>query len=145
MAQLRVATTLDASPDDVWTDLGDVASHTEWMRDAVAIRFVGDRHEGVGTCFECDTRIGPFRLTDVMEITRWDPPTAMGVRHTGIVVGEGVFTLRDDGRGGTRFEWSEVLRFPWWMGGRVGGWLAVPVLTAVWRRSLRNLAARFDR
>ena len=26
----------------------------------------------------------------------------------------------------------------------VGAWLSVPVLTAVWRRSLRNLAARFE-
>jgi hypothetical protein len=29
------------------------------------------------------------------------------------------------------------------MGGPVGAWVAVPVLRAVWRRSMRNLAARF--
>ena len=68
----------------------------------------------------------------------------MGVRHTGIVTGEGVFTLRPRRGGQTRFTWSERLHFPWWMGGPVGAWLSVPVLTAVWRRSLRNLAARFE-
>jgi hypothetical protein len=78
-----------------------------------------------------------------MEITRWDPGRAMGVRHTGIVVGDGVFTLHAEQDGRTRFTWSEQLGFPWWMGGPLGAWLSVPVLTAVWRGSLRNLAARF--
>jgi hypothetical protein len=69
----------------------------------------------------------------------------MGVRHTGIVVGDGEFTLHAEPGGGTRFTWDEDLRFPWWMGGPVGAWLSVPVLRAVWRASMRNLAARFDR
>ena len=93
MARLRVSTTLPAPPDQVWADLADVSSHAEWMRDAVAIRFVTATHDGVGTQFDCDTKVGPLRLTDRMEITRWDPGRAMGVRHTGIVTGEGTFTL----------------------------------------------------
>ena len=144
MARLRVSTTLPAHPAVVWADLADVSSHVGWMRDAVAVRFVTAAHQGVGTQFDCDTNVGPFRLTDRMEITRWDPNSAMGVRHTGIVTGEGVFTLRARRGGRTRFTWNERLRFPWWMGGPVGAWLSVPVLTAVWRRSLRNLAARFE-
>jgi hypothetical protein len=143
MAQVRVSTTLAATPAEVWADLADVASHVEWMRDAVAIRFTSTAHEGAGTTFDCDTRVGPFRLTDRMEITRWDAGRAMGVRHSGIVVGDGVFTLRAEEGGRTRLTWSERLRFPWWMGGPIGAWLSVPVLTAVWRGSLRNLAARF--
>jgi hypothetical protein len=145
MARLRVSTRLSASPDDVWADLADVSSHVEWMRDAVAIRFVTATHEGIGTQFDCETKVGPLRLTDRMEITSWEPGRAMGVRHTGIVTGDGVFTLRALRGGGTRFRWSERLRFPWWMGGPVGAWLSVPVLMAVWRGSLRNLAARYER
>ena len=102
MARLRVSTKLDATPDVVWADLADISSHVEWMRDAVAIRFTSDRQQGTGTSFDCDTKVGPFRLTDRMEITAWEPGAAMGVRHTGLVTGDGVIRLRKLRRGRTR-------------------------------------------
>ena len=143
MARLRVSTKLDATPDVVWADLADISSHVEWMRDAVAIRFTSDRHQGTGTTFDCDTKVGPFRLTDRMEITAWEPGAAMGVRHTGLVTGDGVIRLRKLRRGRTRLTWSERLVFPWWMGGPVGALAATPVLWLVWRGSMRNLRNRF--
>ena len=44
----------------------------------------------------------------------------------------------------TKVTWNERLVFPWWMGGTLGSWAAVPVLWLVWRGSMRNLRARFD-
>ena len=41
------------------------------MHDAVAIRFQSDQHRGVGTAFLCDTKVGPLKLVDRMEITDW--------------------------------------------------------------------------
>ena len=141
MSKLQVSVQIDASPDEVWRAVEDIATHREWMLDAAEIRFVGDRRRGVGTTFDCDTRLGPFRLTDRMEITEWRPGRAMGVRHTGVVTGTGRFTIKRRRRGTTRFRWEERLRFPWWLGGPVGALVAKPVMTAVWRRSLRNLQA----
>ena len=143
MARLRVSTKLDATPDVVWADLADISSHVEWMRDAVAIRFTFDRQQGTGTSFDCDTKVGPFKLTDRMEITAWEPGAAMGVRHTGLVTGDGVIRLRKLRRGRTRLTWSERLVFPWWMGGPVGALAATPVLWLVWRGSMRNLRDLF--
>jgi uncharacterized protein YndB with AHSA1/START domain len=150
MPRLRVATTLDATPEEVWEDICDIASHVEWMHDAAAITFTSDREEGVGTTFDCDTRVGPFRLTDHMEITSWAPGREMGVRHVGLVTGTGVFTLTPvrSGRGRrarvrTKFVWTERLRFPWYFGGPLGALAARPVLGAIWRRNLKNLARRF--
>lgn len=143
MARIRVRTILDASPTAVWRDLQDIGSHAEWMEDAVAIRFLTAQTSGVGTRFDCDTKIGPFRLTDQMEITEWSPGKAMGVRHTGLVTGTGTFTLKKIRGGRTRFEWREKLRFPIWLGGPFGALAAKPVLRWVWRRNLRNLAERF--
>jgi hypothetical protein len=144
---------LDASPERVWDDVRDIASHVEWMQDAVAIDFTSEQRSGVGTTFDCDTRIGPFRLTDHMEITSWEPGREMGVRHVGIVTGSGVFTLepvhggraRRGGGTRTRFVWTEQLQFPWYLGGALGAFAARPVLAHVWRTNLRNLAARFER
>lgn len=139
MARIRVSTVIEASPKVVWAAVEDVGTHTDWMADAVAIRFLTDRTSGVGTRFECDTKVGPFRLTDVMEITEWRPRKAMGVRHVGLVTGEGVFTLKRARRGRTRFTWTERLHFPWWMGGPVGGVVGSRLLKRIWKGNLRRL------
>ncbi len=138
-----MSTILAASPVAVWADVQDIGTHVEWMADATAIRFLGDQTSGVGTRFECDTKVGPFTLTDVMEITEWVPGKVMGVRHSGVVTGTGKFTLKKASRGRTQFQWREKLVYPLWLGGPVGAFLSKPVLRWIWRRNLSRLAARF--
>jgi hypothetical protein len=152
MPKVQVSVQIQASPQVVWETLRDLGSHVDWMLDAEAIRFTSRQRSGPGTTFDCDTKIGPFRLTDRMEITEWRPSRAMGVRHSGVVTGTGRFTLvgrRRWGvgrnRGGTRVRWEERLRFPWWFGGPVGAFVAAPVLRAVWRTNLRNLKELVER
>jgi hypothetical protein len=141
MSRITVSTELDASPEHVWEILEPIERHVDWMADAVAIRFDGAQTTGLGTAFVCDTKVGPFTLTDRMEITEWVPGRSMGVRHSGIVSGSGVFTLEPIDRGRrTRFTWSEDLRFPWYVGGPVAGLIGGhAVLRWIWRRNLRAL------
>jgi uncharacterized protein YndB with AHSA1/START domain len=144
MARIRVSTVIEATPAQVWSAVSDIGSHVLWMHDATAIRITSHRVSGVGTTFDCDTRVGPLRLTDQMEITSWRPRRQMGVRHRGAVSGKGAVTLRRvrGGRRGsvrTRFTWTERLRFPWYLGGPFGSLAASPVLRWIWRRNLRNL------
>lgn len=141
MGRIQVAIEIDAPPDRVWQVVEPVERHVDWMADAVAIRFVGDRTRGVGTEFLCDTQIGPITLVDRMEITAWEPGVRMGVRHAGVVTGSGVFELTpiDLGRR-TRFTWTEELRFPWYLGGRAGEAVGGPlVMRQIWKRNLRRL------
>ena len=137
---------IDAPPRRVWRQLRDIASHVEWMHDAAAIEFTSRRRRGVGTTFDCDTRVGPLRLRDRMEVTEWRPRRAMGIRHVGMVTGTGRFVLRRAGARGrrTRFTWEERLAFPWWMGGPVGAALGGQVLRLVWRRNVSNLKRRVE-
>ena len=135
---IRVATTIAASPGQVWAAIEDIGSHTRWMEDAVAIHFTSSQRSGIGTAFDCETRVGPMRLIDRMQVTEWDPPRVLGIRHAGVVAGRGHFLL-EPVDGGTRFAWEEDLTFPWWLAGRVGVAGARPVLHRVWRRSLGNL------
>jgi hypothetical protein len=128
----------------VWAVVRDIASHPTWMHDAVAIRFLSDRREGVGTTFDCDTRVGPLRMTDRMQVTEWRSGRVIGIAHEGVVTGRGRFTVRRARRGRTRFTWDERLRFPWWVGGPVAGVLARPVLRRVWRANLRRLKAQLE-
>lgn len=128
----------------VWEDLRHIRRHVEWMADAEAIRFQSVEHEGVGTRFETDTKVGPLRLTDVMIVTEWEPGVVMGIRHTGVVTGQGRFTLDALPGNQTRLTWREQLHFPPWMGGSLGGLVGRPVLAKIWKHNLDNLRHRFE-
>ena len=139
MSRVYVSVVIDAPPADVWSVVEPIERHVDWMADAVSITFTGIMRRGVGTRFDCRTRIGPLRTTDRMTVTEWTPGRAMGIEHRGVVTGRGRFTLGRRPLGRTRFTWTEELTFPWWTGGPVGAFVAKPALRAVWRRNLRRL------
>ncbi len=159
MSDVTVSIDIDASPAAVWAVVEPIEDHVDWMADAVAIRFEGEQRRGVGTKFLCDTKVGPIRLTDHMEITEWVPAVdadgdrrgvdgAMGVRHTGLVTGSGVFTIEPVGSEGrrSRFTWSEQLDFPWFFGGRLGEIVSGKlILGPIWRRNLKALKRLVER
>jgi len=138
---IRVEIVIDLSPEQLWAVVEPIETHAEWMHDAEAITFTSERRRGVGTTFDAATKVGPFRLTDRMEVTQWEPEAVMGVRHVGLVSGVGRFTLEPTGPAATRFTWEEQLTFPWWLGWRLGEVIGRPILRAIWRRNLRNLKA----
>lgn len=146
--RIHICTEIHRTPAQVWADVEDIASHVHWMADAESISFVGDQRAGVGTAFDCATKVGPIRLNDRMTITEWDPEHAMGVQHKGLVTGSGTFVLTAvaSGEGGTctQFCWEEVLNLPWWLGGPVGEIAAKPILSYVWKRNLTRLKARIE-
>ncbi len=151
MSDVTVSIDLDATPAEVWAIVEPIEDHTDWMADAVAIRFETEQTRGVGTKFLCDTKVGPIKLVDHMEITKWTPATAtqdgaMGVKHTGIVTGSGIFTIEPLAGGKrSKFTWKEDLDFPWYLGGRVGEFIGGKfVLSFIWKRNLRALRALVD-
>jgi uncharacterized protein YndB with AHSA1/START domain len=140
VGHIAISVVIDAPPERVWAVVEPVERHVDWMADAVAIRFVDEQRRGVGLRFICDTKIGPIKLADRMEITEWSPGAAMGVRHQGVVSGSGRFTLEPAAGGRTVFAWQEDLKFPWWLGGRLGEAVGGPlVLRRIWRKNLTKL------
>lgn len=124
----------------VWAEVADIRRHTGWMADAVAIRITSTGESGVGTTFDCETRVGPFRTLDRMVVTEWVEGCRIGISHRGLVTGSGRFLLDDIPSGGTTFTWEEDLSFPRRLGGHLTALVARPVLTILWRRNLRRLA-----
>lgn len=145
--ELVVTADYDAPPGQVWAALEPIESHIDWMADAESIRFRSEQTRGVGTTYDCVTKVGPIRLTDRLEITEWQPGRAMGVRHDGLVTGTGRFTLEPlDGGRRTRFTWQEDLRFPWWLGGRLGERVGgQQVMRRIWVRNLERLRPLVER
>jgi carbon monoxide dehydrogenase subunit G len=127
-----------ASPDTVWRHLADFEAHSEWMTDAESVVIDGDQRTGVGTRMTVPTRVGPFTTTDVMTVVQWEEGRRIVARHEGVVTGTGSFAIKPDGAV-TRLTWSEDLRFPWWMGGRLGHFFAQPILRRIWNGNLDRL------
>jgi hypothetical protein len=88
---------------------------------------------------QVETRVGPFRTLDRMDVVGWDEGKAIEVVHTGLVTGKGTLAI-EPVEDVTLVTWDEELGFPWWLGGPVTAWLARPILAWIWRKNL----ARFD-
>lgn len=144
MSTIEVSVEIRAPLEAVWAAAADLGSHTEWMADAESITFITARQRGLGTRMEVATRIGPLRTKDVMEVTEWEDRRRIGVRHTGLVTGQGAFELEEIDPATTRFTWRERLTFPWYLGGPLIARVAAPVLGAVWKRNLKRLKSRLE-
>lgn len=143
MARSTVSVRIARTPTEVWAELERLELHAEWMADAVGIEFLTERRRGTGTRMKVDTRVGPLRTSDVLEFTEWVPPRVMRVSHRGLITGEGEFRLTPDGAG-TRVDWSERIRFPWYFAGPFGAAVARPILRRIWRGNLRRLKERVE-
>jgi len=137
--RIHICTTIGAPVEHVWATVEDIATHTDWMADAESIEFLTEQRAGVGTEFDCRTRVGPFTTVDRMRVTEWEPSASMGIEHRGLVTGTGRFTLTGLGTAMTEFCWTEDLVFPRSMGGGIGERAGRPVLERVWRANLRRL------
>ena len=139
-----VSVEIAAPIEEVWTHAADFASHDEWMADAADIEFLTEDRTGVGTTMAVETRVGPLRTTDIIEVVEIDPPRRIRVTHKGLFTGEGEFRLEPIGEIKTRFTWHESLRFPWYFAGPLGALVARPILSAIWRSNLRRLRLRIE-
>ncbi len=138
---VSVSVDVPAPIEEVWRELADLPAHVEWMADARRIRFRSHVTSGPGTLMAVETALGPLRTTDLIEVVAWEPPRRIEVAHRGRVGGTGEFLLEPTASG-TRFTWRESLRFPWFLGGRLGERLARPMLRLSWRRNLDRFRDR---
>jgi carbon monoxide dehydrogenase subunit G len=144
MDPITLSIRIDAPIQTVWDRIADVSTHGEWMGDVDSLAFEGNQRQGQGTLLVVATKVGPFRISDRMLFTEWNPPRQMTIDHQGSVKGFGEFRLSPVG-GATEFVWTEELRFPWWLGGGLTAIVSRPILAAIWRRNLRRLKGLIDR
>ncbi len=137
--RIRGSVAIAASVPQCWDHLADLGSHVDWMADAESIRFTSESTRGVGTTFECVTKVGPLKTVDKMTVVDWIEGTCVAVQHTGVVIGTGRFDLQPSPNG-CEIVWTEELQFPWYLGGVVTTWVARPVLKRIWMGNLHRFA-----
>ena len=143
MTSVTVSVDIKAPLEAVWVAAADLAGHARWMADVESIEFDSDLPPGPETIMRVATKVGPFRTTDVMKVTGWEPRHRIAVEHRGLFTGLGEFELSPVG-GATRFTWREDIAFPWYFGGPVGATLARPILARIWQGNLRRLKALLE-
>ena len=110
------------------------------MGDAERVRVLGPVREGVGARVAVRTRVlGVPLLEDVLEVTAWEPPRRLQVKHHGVVRGRGEWTL-EPVTGGTLFRWLEDMSMPPPLLGELALLAYRPLMRGTMRRSLARLA-----
>jgi hypothetical protein len=127
-----------APPEAVFAAVADWEGQSAWV--AFTTVTAGGGPHRVGERLLAVTKVAGVGFSDPMEVTRWEPPRRIDVRHHGRVLrGTGTF-LVEPAPGGAWFVWSEDLDLPFGLAGRLGFAVAGPAFRLMLRRSLRRLA-----
>ena len=127
-----------APPEAVFAAVADWEGQSAWV--AFTTVTAGGGPHRVGERLVAVTKVAGVGFSDPMEVTRWEPPRRIDVRHHGRVLrGTGTF-LVEPAPGGAWFVWSEDLDLPLGAAGRLGFAVVGPAFRLMLRRSLRRLA-----
>jgi hypothetical protein len=103
---------LPDTSERVWELLVDWERQASWMPDVDDVAVLTPMRDGMGVRLAARTRVfGIPAFTDMLEVTRWEPPTCLRVEHRRLVHGSGVWLLEPTPEG-TRFEWTEEVSLP---------------------------------
>jgi carbon monoxide dehydrogenase subunit G len=130
----------------VWDVLTDWERQPEWMQDAEVVEVTSDHRAGVGVELRVPTRVLGVTVLDTLEVTRWEEPRVLGVRHAGrVIAGDAAFELHAT-EVGTRVVWWEEITPPMGALGALAARLVVrPLLRPVFDRSLTELKRLCER
>ena len=137
--RIKVSTIIDRPINEVWDEVKIMENHVNWMQDAAKIDFLSENKFGMDTKMKVLTKVGPFSLNDIITVTSWDEMKSIGVVHEGIVTGEGAFYLSKNTEASTNFDWIEILKAPFYLGGPIAELFGGIVLKAIWKKNLNNL------
>jgi uncharacterized protein YndB with AHSA1/START domain len=110
--RVQASAVFATEPERVWAAAIRWEDQPRWMQDAVWVRVVSSEREGVGTRIRVKNRVLHVPLfAEELEVTTWDPPRRLEMRHRSFVRGLGTWELEPHG-GGTLFRWTEDLSLP---------------------------------
>jgi hypothetical protein len=130
---------LPTTDQEAWAVLTDWEHQADWMLDADRVEVVSPDRGGMGVRLAVRTRLfGIAAFTEPMEVTFWDPPRRLEIRHGSVVAGTGVWDLTPVSDG-VRFLWSEDVRLRIPLLGELAAIAYRPIMRALMARAQRSL------
>jgi uncharacterized protein YndB with AHSA1/START domain len=136
--EIETSTDIEAPPSVVWPYLVDWEHLDRWMTEASGFRVLSSIREGVGVEAEATIKIAGITTVDPVEVTRWEPPEVLEIRHLGWVGGSGLMRCTETAKG-TRLCWVETLWPPLGPLGALGFRIFKPLMRMIFTRDLRQL------
>jgi carbon monoxide dehydrogenase subunit G len=131
-----------APPEAVFEAVADWEAQSEWVA-LTTVTADGGPHR-VGERLVSVTKVAGIGFSDPMEVTRFEPPSRIDVRHLGRVVRDTGTFLVEPAPGGAWFIWAEDVDLPLGIAGQLGFAVVGPAFRLLLRRSLRRLARRIE-
>lgn len=136
--------TIRASKQTVFNYVSDWEKQSDWIL-FTTVKRLSDSTAVKDVNLLAVTKIGPFELLDTMVVTEWQPFEKIVVEHTGrIVLGKGVFSVRQLSGETCEFIWQEITPVPFGIIGRIGLKIFEPVLRIPFSLSVKKLKKNIE-
>lgn len=136
---LTFSITIRANQQTIFDYVSDWEKQSDWILFTTVKKLTDPIHTKDVTLL-ATTKFGPIKFVDSMVVTDWQPPKKITVEHTGrIILGKGVFTVREISDTTCQFIWEEITPVPFGLVGRLGLVVISPFMRLMFNRSLMNL------
>ncbi|GAC1324699.1 MAG: SRPBCC family protein [Mycobacteriales bacterium] len=133
------ASTLVAAPRaTVFAYVNEWSNTTEFTHDLVTWRPVTEEKAGLGARFEAAMKMGPTTQSSTLEITRWEPGTAIGWEPRAGFSQRGLYVFAD-ADGGTQVALTIDFELPGGLAGRLLGKTIEPVARVNVAKTVANI------
>jgi hypothetical protein len=136
---LTFSITIRASQQTIFDYVSDWEKQSDWILFTTVKKLSNPVHEKDVTLL-ATTKFGPIKFVDSMVIAEWQPPEKIIVEHTGrVVLGKGVFTIRELSSTSCQFIWEEITPVPFGRLGKAGLIVIKPFMNLMFNSSLKKL------
>lgn len=135
---IEMSIKIEAPPSRVWEYLVDWENLDRWMQEGKRFRVTSHLTQGVGVTAEATISFAGITTTDLIQVTRWQPPELLEIQHLGWVRGRGLMKCMP-APWGTFLYWKETLEPPIGILGAAGLLLFKPLMFKTFQEDLRIL------
>ncbi|MBF6437887.1 SRPBCC family protein [Nocardia cyriacigeorgica] len=80
MTEVKIVADCDASAETAFAYVNDYRNLPRFLREVQEFTPVGSQTEGVGATFDGHIKLGPVSLNSRIQVVRWEPHVAIGVK-----------------------------------------------------------------
>ena len=140
---LSLSIDIKSNQQQVFDSFVNWETQGDWM---LGTKVERTKNNGIGIGGEINAWTGFWKIgfNDPMEITKWEEPKVVDMKHLGKVVkGEGSMIVEKIDDNNSKFIWSETIELPFSIFGLIGWFFIKPFFVLAIKHSLKKFALTF--